>query len=173
MWCISRLPEQGFRKTECMLARVQYPFWETSLPLTGIQSVFHILPFTPRKSRKAGGIKILASAEVVFWYRDIGKNRRLMAWSNFGKSWSFQLNKQNYVFLMMEMMCLKEKLTQPGRQEKYIQRDTSKAFGNWKNQREEPKVFHAGIRRPVTSRKLMNLVKYLQVSNRNSRVTMK
>lgn len=164
MWCISRLPEQGFRKTECMLAHVQHPFWETSLPLTVIQSVFHILPFTPRKSRKAG---------LQRWYFDIGKNRRLMAWSNFGKSWSFQLNRQNYVFLMMEIMCLKEKLTQSGRQKKYIQRDTSKVFRNWKNQREEPKVFHAGIRRPVTSRKLMKLVKYLHISNRNSRVTMK
>lgn len=53
-----------------------------------------------------------------------------MAWSNFGKSWSFQLNKQNCMFLMMEMVCLKEKLTQPGRQEKYVQRDTSKVFRN-------------------------------------------
>lgn len=141
MWCISRLPEQGFRKTECMLAHVQYPFWETSLPLTGIPSVFHILPFTPRKSRKAGGIKILASAEVVFWYRDIGKNRRLMAWSNFGKSWSFQLNKQNYVFLMMEMMCLKEKLTQPGRQEKYIQRIHQRHSGTEKIKEKSQRCF--------------------------------
>ena len=102
----------------------------------------------------------------------MGKNRWLMAWRNFGKSWSFHLNKQNCMFLMMEMRYLKEKLTQPGRQEKYIQMDTSKVFRCWKNQREEPKVFHAGIRRPVASRKLMKLVKYLEISNRNSRVTM-
>lgn len=28
------------------------------------------------------------------------------------------MNKQNYIFHMMEMMCLKEKLTQTGRQKK-------------------------------------------------------
>lgn len=72
---------------------------------------------------------------------------------------------------MMEMMCLKKKLIQPGRQEKYVQRVTSKVFRNGKNQREEPKNFHAGIRRSVASRKLMKLVKYVGISNRKSRVT--
>lgn len=33
-------------------------------------------------------------------------------------------------------------------------------------------MFHTGIRRPVASRKLMKLVKYLEISNRSSRVTM-
>jgi len=54
---------------------------------------------------------------------------------------------------MTEKMYLKEKLASPNSQEKKcVQRDTSKICRDWKNQREEPKVFHVGIRCPVTSR---------------------
>lgn len=44
--------------------------------------------------------------------------------------------------------------------------------GTEKKSKRRAKGVRAGIRRPLASRKLMKLVTYLEISNRNSRVTM-